>query len=248
MTEPQSTPPPTPTWKSILYSTQFFWAVGHFITLIFSILYLLTRSNPSFYYKAYYGTLLSYALIWYRTHGLPSSFDTSYIQKLLLDENTQYCLLALIWVTSKPFSVTLIPFTTFSLFHSIFYLKSILPQVSQSEWIRSLSVKMGGFATKYQQQGVFFAAAWEVWILMPLTIIGIFFGYTSFFAPIIVFQFLRFRAMLSPVTKSVLRDARLKLDLYSADPRVPVWAKNGYEKCRDLIIKYGDLRTAAQRD
>ncbi|KAJ1961663.1 Transmembrane nucleoporin, partial [Dispira parvispora] len=77
---------------------EFVWWLGHILTVVFGMLYvinLLTFSSvSSYYYKAYLGTLLSYALVIYKTHGQPQ-FNTGFLQRIGSDENVQYFFLAL---------------------------------------------------------------------------------------------------------------------------------------------------------
>jgi hypothetical protein len=53
----------------------------------------------------------------YKSLGTPQ-LNKAYIQRALMDENVQYLLLALYWYLQKPIYITLIPFATFSLFHT----------------------------------------------------------------------------------------------------------------------------------
>ena len=109
--------------KLLVSSAQFFWAVGHFITLFNAIFYLLNY-NPSSYYNALFGTLVSYGLVLYRTYA--ASVQTPGIaQKMASDDNFTYAFLSLSWYTS-PFvlSVAIIPFATYSVFHVCQYTKN----------------------------------------------------------------------------------------------------------------------------
>lgn len=42
----------------------------------------------------------------------------AYVQRFLNDENGEYLLLAAFWFWNKPIYISLIPFATFSLFHT----------------------------------------------------------------------------------------------------------------------------------
>ena len=53
----------------------------------------------------------------YKSLGTPQ-LNKAYVQRALMDENVQYLLLALYWYLQKPIYITLIPFATFSLFHT----------------------------------------------------------------------------------------------------------------------------------
>jgi hypothetical protein len=99
---------------------------------------------------AYFGALLSYSIVVYKSLGVPSMNNiTPYMQRALMDDNVQYALLAMYWAISKPVycafddflelrwirpadvdsTVSLIPFATFSLFHVLTFIRTnILPK------------------------------------------------------------------------------------------------------------------------
>lgn len=52
---------------------------------------------------AYYGALLSYSIVVYKSIGLPQMNSLlPYVQRALMDDNVQYALLAAYWSISKP--------------------------------------------------------------------------------------------------------------------------------------------------
>ncbi|KAG1089984.1 hypothetical protein G6F42_019823 [Rhizopus arrhizus] len=90
---------------SLVKTLQFAWFSGHVLTLLGTVLYAITvalfRANTYFYKLAYFGALLSYGVVIYKSHGKPQP-NANYARKLVMDENAQYLLLALFWFFSAP--------------------------------------------------------------------------------------------------------------------------------------------------
>ncbi|RKO87095.1 hypothetical protein BDK51DRAFT_19053 [Blyttiomyces helicus] len=243
---PVQTPPLTVRLSKLVLSIQFLWFVGHVTTALYYILY--SRSSPTGgknYSKAYYGTLLSYGIILYKSHGRPE-FSRTYLQRILMDENTQYLFLSLIWVTSKPIFVTLIPFTTFSFFHTLNYtrtqlLPALFPPTSPSGHITTrLSPTLQSLVQNYQVPALSRVAFAEVWIIFPILIFSILTGNASIFTPVLYAQFLRFRYFVSPVTQAAFASLAVQCDRLAANERTPALAKKVYEKIREWVVNFGN--------
>lgn len=118
---------------------QFYWALGHLVTVAMALAHFLSRSKATFNWSLY-GTLASYSLIVYKTHAGTLSGPGGMQDKarrLLLDENVQYFLLAGSWALSgKPLSFALVPFATFAAFHLLGFIRS---EILAKVWIESAS-------------------------------------------------------------------------------------------------------------
>ncbi|KAI8799711.1 hypothetical protein BJ742DRAFT_781099 [Cladochytrium replicatum] len=262
-------PPPQPTaatsltqrLSKIVVSLQFVWFLGHVTTVFQTFMYLFysrfAKSGASSYSKAYYGTMLSFCIILYKAHGVPQ-FSRAYLQRILMDENTQYLLLSLIWLTSGPIWVTLIPFCTFSFFHALTYTREqILPNLFPApgaatpgtfSFARAVSNRIGQFMTTYQTPALYFVAYTEVYIIFPYVVLSILFGRASILTPLLYGHFLRFRHFFSPMTKEAFRDARTRFDGWIlGNASVPAFVKSGYTRVRDLIEKYGNVEGEMMR-
>ncbi|KAJ1341428.1 hypothetical protein BSLG_004006 [Batrachochytrium salamandrivorans] len=222
----------------IVIQTTLFFAFG------------LSSTGSKSYYKALYGTLLSYGIILYKSYGIPQ-FNTEYLNRLIRDENTQYFMLALIWTTSAPLSVALIPYATFSLLHILNYTRneifSNLVGTSNAS-INALSQSIGKFVQANHAKAIYFVSNTEVWLILPMTIVTIFTGHTSFFTPFVYAQFLSFRYVFSPVTKQVVSGLDATLDKYiGSNPSLPTIVRTVYGKARDMIASYGDMEGRARQ-
>ncbi|KAI8824102.1 uncharacterized protein EV422DRAFT_584382 [Fimicolochytrium jonesii] len=245
--------PLTQRLSKLVISAQFLWFLGHLTTVIQTLVYVLyarfasTDGGAKAYAKAYYGTLLSYGIIMFKAHGNPQ-ISMGYLTNVLRDENSWYFLSALYWVTSKPLVATLFPYVTFSLFHSLNYIRSdVLPALlppSTSSITPKIRDTILRLVKTYQHTALRYVAYVEVWTIMPVVTIGVLFGWTSFFAPLMYARFLMFRYHSSPLTEQAFVELRQKLDATASDPRVPAIVKKFYEGARDAVIKSGAVPTA----
>lgn len=113
------------------------WAGGHVLFLLTAVRYLVawvTFSSSYYsrwYHAAYLCALVSYSIVCYKSLGQPMP-DANYVTRLLTDENSQYLVLAAAWWFSKPVPLSLLPFTIFSLFHTLTFVRTtIIPQLLQ---------------------------------------------------------------------------------------------------------------------
>ena len=96
------------------------WSLGHTLVVLasaYEIVKILTFSSaPRAHSIALFGALISWGIVVFKAQGVPQ-ISKAYLQRLLLDENAQYLLLVVYWLTSKPIGMTILPFATFSIFH-----------------------------------------------------------------------------------------------------------------------------------
>ncbi|KAL7008668.1 Transmembrane nucleoporin [Cystobasidiomycetes sp. EMM_F5] len=134
----------------------YVWAGGHAAVLLASLycfIGVVTFKPHPYAYKLAFsgaiGTLMGddawdswTTFVQYKSLGIPSA-SRAYLQKALLDENVQFLLLALYWnlgtkdwmrkrssETDKPIPLALVPFATFSLFHTLTFVRTLLPKPS----------------------------------------------------------------------------------------------------------------------
>ncbi|KAI8847971.1 hypothetical protein BC829DRAFT_395136 [Chytridium lagenaria] len=217
------------------------------------ILYSRFFSSGSRHYtKALWGTILSYGIIIYKAHGVPQ-ISKGYLQRIMMDENMHYLILSLVWLSSKPMWVVLIPFVTFSLFHSANYARTeLLPKLipSTSALHSTLTTRIQPallkFSQTYQSKGLEAVAYLEVWGLPLYLIFSLLTGGAGFLTPVLYFQFLRFRYFFSALTRRAAGDLRKRMDGYIVDREAtPEWIKAVYRRAMEALEKFGDV-TAGQ--
>ncbi|KAJ3143041.1 hypothetical protein HDU90_002915 [Geranomyces variabilis] len=246
----------TPTTKTLaqrlstlVLSAQFLWFVGHVTTVIQALSYVVLArfgyGGPKNYTKAFYGTLVSYGIIMYKAHGIPQ-FSGAYLQHLLQDENTWYLLLAINWALSKPLLVTLLPYVVFSLFHSLNYFRSevapvVLPPTQFPAITPRIQRSIVWFVQSFQTRALRTVAFIEVFAIMPVLVVGIFFGWSSFMAPLLYSRFLIFRYHTSGLTKQAFAELKARMDAAAAHPRVPPAVKKMYAVVQEKVADMGQM-------
>ncbi|KAI7851291.1 hypothetical protein BDC45DRAFT_224464 [Circinella umbellata] len=245
---------------NLVQTLQFAWFSGHVLTLIGSAIHLLSvlmfRSATKPYTIAYVGALISYGVVIYKSHGIPQ-LNTRYAQRLVMDENVQYLLLALYWFFSKPISVTLVPYATFSTFHALGYVRSnIIPTVfpvpsstasssRAATWQAKTQQRIKSWTDKNYDTAMRFVAQIEVVGIMGRLLLGIF--RLQIMGIFLYAQFLRFRYHLSSYTRQAFTKLRTAMDNVSQDPRVPPVVGKAYLTVKDMITRYGQAVVQQQQ-
>ncbi|CEG66997.1 hypothetical protein CU097_015251 [Rhizopus azygosporus] len=247
---------------ALMKTLQFAWFFGHVSTILGTALYafsvLTFNSKPFFYKYAFFGAVLSYGVVIYKSHGTPQP-SGEYMRKLVMDENAQYFILALYWFMSNPISVTLVPFFTFSAFHALGYVRNnIIPNVfptaartngdAPATWQAKAQQGIKTWTDKYYSTAMRFVAHSEVTIIAPRLILGLF---RLNFVPLFLFaQFLRFRYHLSSYTRQAFTELRVKCDKLllppNADPRIPPGITNAYNLVKHWITRFGEAGVQRQ--
>jgi hypothetical protein len=236
---------------------QFFWWLGHITTFTSSIFYLIGvitfNSNPGHYSRAYMGALVSYGVVVYKSFGTPE-FSIDFVQRLFMDENVQYFLIAFYWWTSPPIALTLLPFATFSAFHTLGYLRTnIIPTFFPNPtpnatgpapgFPTTLSAMIKSWTDANYGPAMQFVSYVEVVGIMSWLILGALTFQTSPFAFLVFGHFLRFRFFMSSYTRAAFHSVAERLDYLllppTADPRVPYAVGKAYEILRSLAVRYG---------
>ncbi|RUP48265.1 hypothetical protein BC936DRAFT_144773 [Jimgerdemannia flammicorona] len=187
-----------------------------------------------------------------------------YAQRFFMDENVQYLFLAFYWYSNSPILVTLIPFATFSAFHTLGYLRTnIIPtffptnatsQATNSAASSSAPTSSAGFPTqislaikKWTDQNygpaMQFVSYIEVVGVMGRLLLGAITFQTSFLAPLVYAHFLRLRYFMSSYTRDALLKVSARLDTLllppTADARIPPAVGKVYATIKSLVVRYG---------
>ncbi|KAL8291685.1 hypothetical protein RQP46_001943 [Phenoliferia psychrophenolica] len=235
------------------------WAAGHILVLlgtVYTLLGLVTFSgrNKS-YYLSYAGAILSWGIVVYKSLGAPQP-NKAYLQRALLDENVQYLLLAFYWFFQKPIYVTLVPFATFSLFHTLTFIRTtVLPKPPSTPAAAAgapkptpppatLSTKASkqiqAWVKAHYEQAMLFVSYVEVVIVFGRVFLGAVTFQNSLLAPLFFAHFLRLRYYLSPPTRQAFAWVSAQVDHGIGHPSCPPMVKKGVTVARDLIIRYSE--------
>ncbi|KAG0162049.1 hypothetical protein DFQ30_004196, partial [Apophysomyces sp. BC1015] len=221
-----------------------------------SLLYVLGtltfRAGAGAHTAAFFGALVSYGVVIYKKHGVPQ-LNSAFAQRLVMDENVQYLLLAIYWFFSPPLLVTLVPYATFSWFHALGYIRTqLLPTVapvaagSTDNWQKKAQTVIAKWIDETNYKSAMrMVAQTEVVGIMGRLILGLF---KLRIMPIFVFaQFLRFRYYMSNHTREAFSELRANLDRLllppTGHPSIPPMVTKAYVTLKEMIIRYGEVVT-----
>ncbi|KAI9481259.1 MAG: hypothetical protein EXX96DRAFT_566031 [Benjaminiella poitrasii] len=236
-----------PVKKLDFKNLHFIWFVGQFLVFVNGIIFFLSmalfHSLGLFYRVAYLGVLISYGIVLYNSYK-PFNSQQLYFKKMLMDENTQYFLIALYFLFTRRIAITLLPFVMYSTFHVNDFGKNnlipCLPASAQTKWPLISTVKKMDTGKLYEQLMPIVSKI-EIYGIMTRLILGLFVFRSSLFSVILYAQFLHMRYYMSPYTRQILTDLGLKFDQFltppTAHPKVPSAVINVYAKAKEIIFK-----------
>ncbi|KAI9222595.1 hypothetical protein BC828DRAFT_345894 [Blastocladiella britannica] len=218
-----STPPLQARLLKLAKHQQFPWFVGHVLTVLGLPLYVVLGSVGA-YYRALLGAMVAYGVVLYRQHapalrsGAAGGWQ-AVMSRASVDLNTHYFGLAgFFWMSSYPCIAVLVPYTAFSLFHTISYSRDTLlpavfpPPTPPPAVIAALVTRATAFATQRQPQALQLASYWELTATPLYLILQVLTWRQSFFAPIFYAQFMVTRYMTSGTTRAAATTVRRELD------------------------------------
>ncbi|KZT52972.1 hypothetical protein CALCODRAFT_501645 [Calocera cornea HHB12733] len=233
-------PPPSP-WP------HYAWAAGHVLLLVCAVKYLVSvltfkaASNVIWYKLSYAGALISYAIVCFKAVGMPQA-SPAYIQRALADENVQYFILALYWFLTRPIFTSLIPFATFSAFHTLTFVRTnIIPKILPS---RPAPAAQPGQPTSRPEQHPYakaigtwvrnnYESAMQIVAFAELVIfawvcVGALLRRNSLLTPVIYAHFLRQRFMFSSFTRQAVNAFTTAADARINATGSPAWLQQGW--------------------
>ncbi|ORZ31756.1 hypothetical protein BCR44DRAFT_395162 [Catenaria anguillulae PL171] len=234
------------------------WAFGHLLTAIGLPLYMLFGSVGA-YSRALLGAMLAYGVVLYR-HYKPSVLQQGLAptaRRMLHDLNAHYFALALyFWMSGYPCVALLVPYASFSLFHCIGYMHSILlpaifpPATNPAPAIVSgLSAKASAFSATYQPQALQVASYWEITVTPLYLVMQVLLWRQALLAPLVYAQFMAVRYLTSATTRSASANVRRILDSkfepLAARPDALGSVGSVYIAIRNRIVGYLDARMSA---
>jgi len=232
----------------------YLWASGHFLLLLASLRYFLAwvtfKSVSVWWYKASFtGALISYAIVCQKSLGTPTP-NIAYARRALLDENVQYFLLAFFWWTSKPITITLLPYMIFSLFHALTFTRTtIMPQALPNgppataggpPQPHPLAKRLQAWVKANYDTAMKVVAYTELVILFRVVLGAVTFQ-NSLLAPLIFAHFLRQRYFQSAFTREAIGDVNVRIDGFVRKPGNPPVLLQVWDKTQMLVQRWAGV-------
>ncbi|ODQ80018.1 hypothetical protein BABINDRAFT_36303, partial [Babjeviella inositovora NRRL Y-12698] len=214
--------------------------IGHVLTLIFGLLYLVTFWRGSkavgfFYNVAFVGASFSFGIVFVNDVVKAKRFRVP--RALLSDDNVHYFVLASFWLLLAPVTtLALPPFVLFSFFHVLTYTRStLLPLFLTST---SLSDRIYRFVREYNDKSLEAAAFLELVLLMWLIARCVAFRHKSL-ATLLVFSFFaKLRYENSIFTRQVIKSWEFQVDTMVAKHELPPAVKSTWISVKQIIRNY----------
>jgi len=274
-----SGPAPLPQRVLALAQTlQFGWFIGHLVLLLSTLRYTISfiKFNTSTtaavvsYRLGFLSCALTYGIVVfkaYRARIKQAGTNRLALQQHAIamtgDENVQYLFMALIWLFTSPIYLALLPFTIYSTFHFLTYLRTALiptiipppstpnypaggsstgstPQQKAKTTPNVISDTISKFVKSHYDTSMAIVANLEIALFVRL-LLGCLVFYNSWILLIVYTVFLRVRVAQSPFVRQALTTAEGLVDGYVADPRAPPAARNVWASVKDGVRRFGDL-------
>ncbi|XP_062917435.1 transmembrane protein 33-like [Mobula hypostoma] len=218
--------------ESIMWLLRIFTLVSIFFFLfpVFGV-----AEGGYFYQRALLANALTSAC---RLHQrLPRfQFSRASITQALLEDSCHYLLYSLIFITSYPITLCLVPVAMFSLLHATAYSRKILDIIGPNSmlWMRSFLDKM----TMHQQILFKFIACNEI-LLMPAGVFMLLGGRAHIFLPFFYYRFLtlRYVSRRNPYCRTLFYELRVAIEQLTARPSCPTFLRNACHKAIKVICK-----------
>ncbi|CAG59455.1 uncharacterized protein GVI51_G03641 [Nakaseomyces glabratus] len=215
-------------------SLQFAWFAGHFLVVVSSLLYLF-RFCETLYRCAYVGVLASFGIITYQ-QGLHQQLSLS----LLTNENVLYFALALVWFFTPRFSLSLVPYFMFSVFHVLVYLKTtLLPQVFNQTVESKSKVVMfiDKFVLDYNERCMYWVSTTELLMLFLLFVRAVLFFSRSWIVLVVFTLFIKVKYETSKYMQAAFAQWRVRMDGVISHPSVPPQIKSLYNQLKFQLVQ-----------
>ncbi|ANZ77869.1 BA75_04780T0 [Komagataella pastoris] len=230
-------------WVSLFQTLHFAWFLGHVLTLLGGLGYLLTiRSsgaiNSFFYNAVFVGAVESFGVLLFQSYG-NKSLSLKPLDLLAL-ENVQYFAIAALFLTILPhIAIAVVPFTLFSVFHALSYTRSNILPLLNIPATATVSSKIADFVKTYNDKSLFLVSNFEFFTLTIILIKALLFRKGYWIAAVIYTVFFKLRFEKSIFLRSVVKSWEARIDGLVSHPSLSVAVKSNWVQVKKLIRTYG---------
>jgi len=243
---------------------QFAWFLGHLTLLLSTLRYTIsfvkfntsTTSAAIAYRLAFLSAAATYGIVVYKAYrarikqaGTNRVALQQHFWAMIADENVQYLIMALVWLVSKPIYLALLPFTIYSTFHFLTYLRTaLIPTLIPPKPTATggppppnvISDAISKFVKSHYDTSMAVVANLEIALFLRL-LGGCLIWVNNWILLALYAVFLRVRAAQSPFVKQALVSGEVRIDGLLADQRVPPAARAVWANIKDGIRKAADM-------
>ncbi|KAF3915460.1 hypothetical protein ABW21_db0201054 [Orbilia brochopaga] len=255
---------------ALAQTLQFGWFIGHLTLLLATLRYTIsfikfntntTAANVS-YRIGFFACAITYGIVVYKAYrariraaGANRPALQQHLMAMSGDENVQYLVMALIWLFTSPIYLALLPFTIYSTFHFLTYLRTALiptlmppptavpgaaAQPPAKNSANLVSEVISKFVKSHYDTSMSIVANLELALWVRL-LLGCLVFYNSWILLIIYTAFLRIRVAQSPFVRQAMTTAEGYVDGLVADPRAPPALRNVWASVKDGAKRLNDM-------
>jgi hypothetical protein len=195
--------------------------VTRFLTIIFSVLYLLPIFGPgvTFYHRAFLANAATSAL---RLHQrLPRvSFTREFMAQLISEDSCHYLFYSLIFIYCAPITLAILPVLLFAVLHFASFSLTLLDALGRnSAWIARLFISL----IEFQTVTILRMAAGAEIFTMVFVIAYTFMGRASLLTPFIYYRFLtlRYASRRNHYSRTMFYELKITAERIAASPKCP---------------------------
>ncbi|KAI2470996.1 hypothetical protein F4781DRAFT_148881 [Annulohypoxylon bovei var. microspora] len=248
---------------ALAQTLQFAWFSGHLVLLLcifrysFSfIAFSYNTGTARFTYRtAFVSAALTYGIVVYKTWRARQKVGAKNIGVvgLLSDENVQYLCLALVWLLSPQYSLAMLPYGIYSVFHVATYtrnnvIRTVQPSTAPAgaspgtkpQSANPLAEAIGNFVKQYYDASMSIVSSLEILIWFRLFLSAIFFQRRSWILIAIYTVFLRTRFAQSSHVQDSFRALELRLDSLVGAQSTPPAARSVWEGVKTATRQFHD--------
>ncbi|KAI0899936.1 hypothetical protein F4806DRAFT_271397 [Annulohypoxylon nitens] len=246
---------------ALIQTLQFAWFSGHVVLLLCIFRYSIsviafsynTGSARFTYRTAFVSAALTYGIVVYKTWRARQKVGAKNLGLigLLSDENVQYLCLALVWLLSPQYSLAMLPFGIYSVFHVATYTRNnVIPTVQPNKApagaspgtksANPIAEVIGNFVKQYYDASMSIVSSLEILIWFRLFLSAIFFQRRSWILIAIYTIFLRTRFAQSSHVQDSFRALELRLDSLVGAQSTPPAARGIWEGVKTAARQFHD--------
>uniref|UniRef100_A0A914DLB6 Transmembrane protein 33 n=1 Tax=Acrobeloides nanus TaxID=290746 RepID=A0A914DLB6_9BILA len=216
------------------------------LTVYFAAVYMLTMSNPEYqktvYFKAFAAAAATNAFrLHQRVRGSTNpTFSREFLQEVMLEDSAHYLLYSLIFPTSTPVSMALIPITLYAIWQSLAFVIKVASLLNYSN--NNIIQKLNQFKTAQTENVLGLIACSEIF-LFPIFFAMIFMGKANIFFPFLYYRFLamRYISRRNPYTRLTFANMKMSLYQVAASPSCPAIIQTVIYKSVALIERLSPI-------
>ncbi|KAI0387939.1 hypothetical protein F5Y04DRAFT_241355 [Hypomontagnella monticulosa] len=261
---PSANLPLTERILALAKTLQFAWFSGHLVLLLCIFRYSLSFITYNYtsrwarfsYRTAFLSAALTYGIVVYKTWRSRQKVGAKNLGAvgILSDENVQYLLMALVWLLSPQYSLAMLPYGIYSVFHVLTYTRNnVIPTIqpskppagaspgAKSQSTNPIAEVIGNFVKQYYDMSMSIVSILEIMLWFRLFLSAIFFQRFSWILISVYTAFLRTRFAQSSHVQDAFRDLELRIDSVVGAQGNPPAVRSAWDVVKNVTRQFHDV-------